>query len=138
MFRTGCTTRKILVKALLENILVSIQNIFSACQPITYMTPPVTARHPTTRIRDQLYYLPEYKPGQSFTNVYNHSISSQKPDYYGSPVPSQPANQSPAIWSRDLYPPITGQHNIEDDSGFESLVTNVSDSGDQHFPTFPN
>ena len=48
------------------------------------------------------------------------------PYYYSKPSPSPPYRDQ-----KYFSPPQTSGNNVEDDSGFESLVTNVSDSGGQ-------
>ena len=46
------------------------------------------------------------------------------PYYYSKPSPSPPYREQ-----KYFSPPQSSGNNVEDDSGFESLVTNVSDSG---------
>ena len=73
---------------------------------MTPMQQPKNISHPAAR--DQQFYLPQYKPETGKTS--KHSALS--PDSFSSSL---------------------DQNNVEDDSGFESLVTNISESGDQDY-----
>jgi len=95
-------------------------------QQFSYMTPPPSNKR--TSPQDQ-QHLPVY-----YCDLQTNNRISPKPKYFDSPSPPKPQFSyfnSPCSPPPPPCPgpPNTMASNLEDDSGFESLVTNVSDSG---------
>ena len=99
-------------------------------QQFSYMTPPPSNKR--TSPQDQ-QHLPVY-----YCDLQTNNRISPKPKYFDSPSPPKPQFSyfnSPCSPPPPPCPgpPNTMASNLEDDSGFESLVTNVSDSGEHLF-----
>merc|ERR1719323_3022119 len=91
------------------------------------MTPP-----PSNKRTSPQDHLPVY-----FSDLQTTTRISPKPKYFDSPSPPKPQfsyfnsphSPPPPPCPGPGLPNTTMASNLEDDSGFESLVTNVSDSG---------
>ena len=101
-------------------------------QQFSYMTPP-----PSNKRTSPQDHLPVY-----YSDLQTTTRISPKPKYFDSPSPPKPQfsyfnsphSPPPPPCPGPGLPNTTMASNLEDDSGFESLVTNVSDSGDQFLP----
>ena len=80
--------------------------MFTSGQQFSYLTPPPTSKRTSTSSTS-----PQDQPRLPYYNTRGPSPPHREIKYF-----------SPS-------PPQTAGNNLEDDSGFESLVTNVSDSG---------
>ena len=81
--------------------------VFTSGQQFSYLTPPPTSKRTSSSSPS-----PQDQP---------------RLPYYYSRGPSSPPHRDMKYFSPS--PPQAAGNNVEDDSGFESLVTNVSDSG---------
>ena len=88
-------------------LMSSCYSVFTSGQQFSYLTPPPSSKRTTTTTTSS----PQDQP---------------RLPYYHTRGPSPPHRD---IKYFSPSPPQTAGNNLEDDSGFESLVTNVSDSG---------
>ena len=109
--RNGCEASSKILSRKQKSDSQSIERWLNQHQriPHLYMTPLQQSKNISHQARDQQFYLPQYKPETSKTYPKNSALS---PDSFSSSL---------------------DQNNVEDDSGFESLVTNISESGNQDY-----